>query len=61
MKNGIKKDKYEKTTDYNERINNKSNVLKKIFEDIKENWDNQPFELVSSHYDVDNRKICNKS
>lgn len=54
------KDKYEKTTDYNDRINNKSNVLKKIFEDIKENWDNQPFELVSAHYDVDNEKYTIK-
>lgn len=34
--------------------------MKKIFEDIKENWDNQPFELVSAHYDVDNEKYTIK-
>lgn len=54
------KDKYEKTIDYNDRINNKRNVLKKIFEDIESDWSHQPFELVSAHYDVDSEKYTIK-
>lgn len=54
------KGKYEKTIDYNDRINNKRNVLEKIFNNIGGHWVRWSFKLVSTHYDVDSEKYTIK-